>query len=431
MKNNLLIYGRFFIAILVFALCVAAFCNRFYPLKIFDWQFVPALQNGLISGFGVGLIILAALIGLTLLCGRIYCSTLCPLGIYQELLTILFKSFYKKRSARPAKHYVFAYFAAAVLFGTLCSGTSVLLRAAEPYSVFGNALSGAGFGIGFIIALTILVFFKKRFFCTNLCPVGAILGFISRFSLYKIRLNPQKCKMCELCARACPCGSIDLPNHTVNNETCIKCFKCLRSCRHGAVYYGLPQSPSVKFNPKRRQLITAGLVLATFGVAFRSGLELSKLLTRNFKKAILPAGAGSLDSFANRCLNCNLCVQNCPQKIIKPADTETPFIHLDYGANYCDYKCHKCSQVCPNGAIKRLTLLQKQNTKIAAAVINEDVCIRCGVCARECPRQIIIKEKGEFPLIQFDKCIGCGKCAGVCPVQAISIEPIDKQVDLI
>ncbi|MEE6206863.1 MAG: 4Fe-4S binding protein, partial [Alphaproteobacteria bacterium] len=91
---------------------------------------------------------------------------------------------------------------------------------------------------------------------------------------------------------------------------------------------------------------------------------------------------------------------------------------------------HKCSSVCPSGAIKRLTLAEKQNTKIAAVVINEDICIQCGLCAMECPKQIIIKKWGEYPIIQFDKCIGCGKCASVCPVKAIAVEPIAKQVEL-
>lgn len=430
MKNNLLIYGRFFLALWVFIFCIAAFAYQLYPFKIFDLQFTAALQSGLLSGLGLGAILLVVLLILTLLFGRIYCSVLCPLGIYQELLTILFKPFYKKRKSATAKHHIFAYFAAAVLFGSLFGGTVVLLRMADPYSVAGNALSGAGFGIGFIIALTILVFFKKRFFCTNLCPVGAILGLISRFSLFKIRIDAKKCKLCNVCTQACPCGSIDLNSNTINNETCIKCFKCLGRCRHHALYYGLPQSPKIEFNAKRRQFITAGLVLATFGIAFKGGIELSKLVSNRLKKAILPAGSRSLDEFANRCLNCNLCVKNCPQKIIKPANPTTPFVHLEYGDTFCNYKCHKCSEVCPSGAIKRLSLIEKQNTKIANAVVSEEVCIKCGRCAAECPRQIIIKEKGAFPIVQFDKCIGCGKCASVCPVKAISIEPINKQVVL-
>ena len=430
MKNKVLIYGRFLLAAAILLLFGLAFWSKLYPLKIFDLQFVSALQSGLISGWGLSLILLAMLVIMTLLFGRIYCSTLCPLGIYQELLTILFKPFYKKRRMQPQKHYAFAYFSAAILFGLLCGGTVFLLRMLDPYAVAGNAVSGAWFGLGFLVALTFLVFFKKRFFCTNICPVGALLGLISRFSPFKIRIDTEKCNRCGLCAKTCPCGSINLTNQAVDNETCVKCLKCLGHCRQSALFYGLSKAPQVAFSAKRRQFITAGLTLAVFGVALKSGMELSKFVAAKIKNAVLPAGAGKAEDFANRCLNCNLCVQICPQKIIEPATVDMPFVHLNYGENYCKFNCRKCSEVCPSGAILRISLKQKQNTKIANAVVHEDVCIKCGLCAAECPKHAVIKENGEFPIIRFEKCIGCGKCASVCPVKAIMIEPAKEQVVL-
>lgn len=430
MKNKTLIYVRFLCALIFFVLCCAAFWHQFYPFKIFDIQFTAALQSGLLSGFGLSVVLFLLIIFLTLIFGRIYCAVLCPLGFYQEILTFLFKPFCKNRKFQISKHHAFAYFFAAILFGSLFGGTVILLRMADPYAVFGNALSGACFGLGFLIFLAVLVFFKKRFFCSNICPVGAVLGLISRFSLFQIRIHADKCKMCTLCAKSCPCGAIDFKNHTVINETCIRCFKCLSKCEHSALYYGLKKAPETPFNPARRELIKAGLVLAIFGVAFKGGLTLSKKLAQKFKRLILPAGADNPQDFANRCLNCNLCVQNCPMKIIKPATIDTPFVHLEYGNYYCRFDCHRCSSVCPSGAIKHLSLIQKQHTKIANAVINEDICIKCGVCAFECPKKIIIKEKGKTPVIQFDKCIGCGKCATVCPVKAISMEPVDAQITL-
>lgn len=432
MKNKILIYARFFIVLTMLVLCILAFLRKFYPIKIFDIQLIAALQSSFISGFGLSAVLLLIIIISTLLFGRIYCSALCPLGIYQELLSILFKPFYKKRKFQPVKHHVFAYFFAAVLFGTFFGGTIAFLRLLDPYSITGNALSGALFGLGFIIALAVLVFFKKRFFCTNICPVGIVLGLISRFSVYKIRINTDKCTMCTLCAKSCPCGSIDFKNHTVNNETCIKCFKCLPYCKHGALYYGLEQTKQTpKFNIKRRQFLISLFALTIFGCAFKGGMDFSKKIISKIKNVILPAGSRHVSDFANRCLNCNLCVQNCPQKIIKPATKDIPFIHIDYKNSYCKFNCNKCSSVCPSGAIERINLKQKQNIKIANAVINEDVCIQCGVCAYECPKQIIIKKRGQFPIVQFDKCIGCGKCATVCPVKAISLEAVSKQINLI
>lgn len=430
MKNKVLIYGRFLVACAVFVLCVLAFEGKFYLPKMFDLQFVCALQSGLIFGLSLGLFLLLGLILLSFVFGRIYCSTLCPLGIYQELLMFLFKPFYKKRKNKPVKTSGFVYFFAAVLFGFLFGGTAVLIRLFDPYAITGMAISGVWFGLGFVAALTVLVFFKKRFFCTNICPVGAVLGLVSRFSLFKIRFNCERCTKCGLCAKVCPCDAIDVKNQTVDSKTCIGCFKCLGQCKYDGIYEGLPQVQKIAFNPKRRELIKTGLVLAVFGAAFKGGIDLSKAVAKKVKNVILPAGAKSAEAFANRCLNCNLCVKNCPQKIIKPATADVRFVHIDYGNSYCNFKCHNCSKVCPSGAIEHISLAQKQKTKIGTAVINEDVCIKCGACSFDCPRHSIIKKRGMFPIVRFEQCIGCGKCATVCPARAITIEPVKKQVVL-
>lgn len=430
MYGKFLQYLRLIVALAVAGLCFYGFFKHTYPVQIFNTQFIPAVQNALICGTITALIIVGVLLLITLIFGRIYCSTLCPLGLYQEFLTFLFRPFYKKRKFQPAKHSAFAYFLAAVLFGTLLGGTVVLLRMLDPYSIAGSALSGAWFGIGFLAALTVLVFFKKRYFCTNLCPVGTILGILAKFSPFKIRVNTEKCKACGLCAHSCPCSSIDFANHSVNNETCIKCFRCLSHCRHGALYYGLPPAKPQPFNLKRRQLLISGAVLLTLGAAFKGGIELAKIIGAKVKNVLLPAGAKNPADFANRCLNCNLCVRNCRMHIIKPATAEIPFVHLEYGDSHCAFNCHKCSEVCPSGAIKKISLKTKQKTKIANAVVNEEVCIRCGVCTYECPRRAITQQDGQPPLIHFEACIGCGACAGACPAKAITIEPVNQQIVL-
>ncbi len=421
---------RKLVAVFVVLLCVFAFFYKIYPLPIFNFQFVAALQSSLVLGFGSSIVFLVLVAVLTFLFGRVYCGALCPLGLYQELLMILFKPFYKKRKFKTQEHYILAYVLAAILYGFLFGGTVVFLRMFDPYSVAGNALSGAAFGLVFFLVLTVLVFFKKRFFCTNICPVGAVLGLISRFSLFKIRIDTDKCKMCTLCARSCPCGSIDFRNHNVNNETCIKCFECLAHCNHGALCYGLPKAKKVKFSVGRREFIKAGLLFALFGAACKGGIEFSKKTYSKIKNVILPAGAGCVEDFSNRCLNCNLCVKNCPMKVLEPASFDIPYVHINYKNNFCKYNCHRCCQVCPSGAIEHLTLVEKQKTKIATAVVNEDVCIKCGLCVLECPRQIIIKENGLFPIIPYDECIGCGSCASVCPAKAINIEQVQKQITI-
>ena len=155
--------------------------------------------------------------------------------------------------------------------------------------------------------------------------------------------------------------------------------------------------------------------------------DLGKAVAAKVKKTVLPAGAGNAEDFANRCLNCNLCVQNCPMQIIKKADGDYPAVHIDYTDGFCDYDCRKCSEICPSGAIKRLTLAEKQKTQIGLAVINENTCIKCGLCVMKCPRGAISKEDGSFPLINTDECIGCGACQNACPVKAITVMPIEQQ----
>ena len=426
MKKSLIILRKI-VALAVLWLTIVAFVSHIYPIQILDVQLAALIERCLTNISVIAIALFVTILVLTILFGRVYCSTLCPLGIYQEILTIIFKPFSKKRQITHLKHYPIGYALAVMGWGMLIGGTVACLRFVDPYSITGLSLSYTLYGTIFIVVLTVLVFFKKRFFCTSICPVGAVLGLLSRFSLFQVRIDDEKCKMCGVCTKVCPCDSIDFKTNTVNNETCVKCFDCLNHCHHGALYYGLPKEKPVEFNIKRRQLIKSGIVLALFGATVKSGIELSKIIGSKVKKVILPAGAQSVEKFANHCLNCNLCVKQCPQNIIKKATAETPFVHIEYNKNYCKYECHKCSSVCPSGAIKRLSLKEKQHTQIAIAHVDENTCIQCGLCVGECPREIIIKEFGEFPIISEDKCIGCGKCASVCPVHAISMVAVDKQ----
>ena len=114
-------------------------------------------------------------------------------------------------------------------------------------------------------------------------------------------------------------------------------------------------------------------------------------------------------------------------KILKKADGDFPAVHLDISNNFCAFDCRKCGDVCPSGAIERLPLSVKQRTQIGVARVDEDACVRCGLCVMKCPRQIIERADGEPPRISADKCVGCGACQNACPVQAIAVEPVFEQ----
>lgn len=430
MKIIYLKYLRRLIALVVGILCVIAFSGKFYEIKIFDLQITALLQNALINTTIYVLVILAIICGITFVFGRIYCSVLCPLGLLQEVLELIFsplKKFLKKNKPFVQNHHTVSYALAALCLGGLLGGTIIIFRHFDPYSVFGNAMGGGVYGIAFIAALAILVFLKNRFFCSNICPVGAILGWISRCSLFKIRINNNMCTGCALCAQKCPTGSIDFKNGVVNNETCIKCFNCLDSCRRKALTYSLKTDDDTAFDMQRREFLLKGGSFLLLALIFKSGLTYTRRIGQKFKNMILPAGAGNAKDFANRCLNCNLCVKNCPMKIIKKANKQFPVVHLDYGKSHCDYNCNHCSQVCPSGALKRLTLEQKRHTKLGTAIVDTKACVKCGLCSLECPKKIIHKKAGEFPIVSINDCIGCGACQNVCPVGAIKVQPIENQ----
>ena len=420
--HNLYKTIRIAIAVVAGCLIVAAFAGQFYPIKILDVQVLPLVQRGLVHfSLFVGLSLLL-IWGITMIFGRIYCSTICPLGLYQEMLMVLFR-----RKVSPQKNRPYKYFLAAVVWGSLLGGTAVLARLLDPYSLAGSALSGAWLGGSVLLILAVVVWFRGRLFCANICPVGVVLGLISKRAVNRISIEHEACVSCGLCASKCPTGSIDFKNKTVDNETCIKCFNCLGKCRRNGIRYGQPKQAEVPFELSRRRFLVGGAAWALLALSIKGGIDLGKKVASRIKKAILPAGAGSAEDFANKCLNCNLCVQNCPMKIIKKANGDYPTVHIDYKDSFCDYDCHKCAEVCPSGAIKRLSLSQKQKTQIGLAEIDETKCIKCGLCVMKCPKAAIAKEDGGFPVVNNQECIGCGACAAACPVKAITIAALETQ----
>ena len=413
---------RIGIASIVAVLSILAFLGIFYQIKVFDIQLVALLQRVLIDFSLFAFIFLLGLFLLTFLFGRFYCSTLCPLGILQEFLMFVFR---RKNSLK--KNLPYKYFIAALVLGFLIGGTAFWVRLIDPYTLFGSAMSGALYGFVVLFLIAVLVWFKGRWFCSNLCPVGTLLGLISKFAVNKIYIDADKCVSCGVCASKCPTGSIDYKQKTVDNETCVKCLNCLGKCPKSAISFGMHKNKNVPFSQSRRKFLIGGAAVGVLLLAAKGSVLLAKSAVEKFKKVIIPAGAKNLDDFANRCLNCNLCVQNCPMKIIKKADGDYPVVHIDYTDGFCDYDCHRCSEVCPSGAIERISLAEKRKTQIGVALVDESKCIKCSLCVMKCPRQIIKREDGGYPQISADECIGCGACQNACPVDAIAVVPVEKQ----
>lgn len=416
---------RFTLSLIIFILAATGIFGIFYGIKIFDLQFMPLLQRVIADFFVIALILFLIIAGLTFFCGRIYCSLFCPLGILQEITGFIKQKLIKKQ-CREQINFPLKYFIAAIVWGILLGGSTIAIKYIDPYTIFGSAMTGTIFGITAVVLVIIAVLLKDRIFCTNFCPVGTILGLISKISLNKIYIS-EVCVSCGQCERNCPSGCINSKEKKVDNETCIKCLKCLEVCPKGGIKFGIAPKKDVKFSIKRRQLIIAGTALALFGSMIKAGIEIKDKIVEKLKDVILPPGAVNKETFFNKCLNCNLCVENCPQKILVKANDEYGAVHIDYSKGVCDYNCHKCSEVCPSGAIKKLTLEEKQKTRIAMAMINEDKCSQCGECVKACPVHAIIKENGKPPVLNAMKCIGCGNCKKTCHFGAIEIFPIKEQ----
>ena len=417
-------YMRFVIALIVLSAVVLLFSGKDYPVRILDVQFTAALQRAVLDGTVFAACLFAGIVVLTLLFGRIYCSTLCPLGLAQELFGMLFRRKIPVRKSNP-----FKYVLAALVFGVLIGGSAAAARYIDPYTLFGSAASGAYLGIGAAAVLALFVAFGKRFFCVHICPVGAVLGVIAKHSVFQVGIDNRKCVSCGLCAAKCPTGSIDFKNKKVDNETCIKCFDCMGACRRGGIRFGRISAYPLAMNESRRKMLIGGVGLAAFAVlAFKSGAVVSQKIAAKVKNVIVPAGARDAQRFANRCLNCNLCVQNCPMKILKKADSDYPAVHIDLTKSFCAFDCHKCGDVCPSGAIRRLSLSDKQRTQIGLASVDESKCVKCGLCVMKCPKHAVKKERFEdFPRFDSDLCIGCGACKTACPVKAITVQPVEEQ----
>ncbi len=233
-------------------------------------QFVPACLAFNLSLGGVAL----ALIGMTLLMGRIYCSVICPLGVFQDIVLWVRRRIVRKDFAyRPGRPVVRTVFAALFAVLLLCGGAS-LAGLIEPYSIYGrfathlfeplaamcaNAVADlaarwghpcilkteifvrgwAAFGVAGVslLAITVLAAWRGRLFCNTVCPVGAMLGLLTRAakSQARIRLDATKCVKCGLCEKVCKAECIDVANGIVDQSRCVRCFDCLSTCRKEAL----------------------------------------------------------------------------------------------------------------------------------------------------------------------------------------------------
>lgn len=484
---------RLTLAVVFFAIITLLFLDFTGTIHAwFGWmakiQFLPA-----VLALNVGIIVL--LILLTLVFGRVYCSVICPMGVFQDVISWLSGQRKKKKyrfSYSPAKNIlrytVLTLFVIAVIAGI---GSFVALLA--PYSSYGRiannlfapiyqwgnnvfayfaeraesyafyetsvwmkSLPTFVIAVVTFIAIVVLAWRNGRTYCNTICPVGTVLGFLSRFALFRISIDTEKCNACGLCSRKCKAACIDGKRHTVDYSRCVACMDCLDTCKHGAISYrwfkqetqtkNAEQTRSVdkeQINEVRRSFLTATAILATAttlkaqekkvdgGLAAIEDKKIPRRAT-----PILPPGALSARDFARHCTACQLCVSVCPNEVLRPSTDLMKLMQpeMSYERGYCRPECTKCGDVCPAGAIHPTTAADKSATQIGHAVWIKKNCIpltdgvECGNCARHCPAGAIQmvpsdpqqEDSPKIPVVNTERCIGCGACENLCPARPFS-----------
>ena len=438
-------------------------------------QFLPAVM-------ALNVIVVVSLIVLTLVFGRIYCSVICPLGVFQDLLARFHRKKNKYSYSKEVRWLRYPVLVIFVIAGVV--GIGSLFQLLAPYSSYGriatmifqplwkgcnNLLAMAAehyesyafysvdtwmrsLPVLIIAAVTLVVLFilawrGGRTYCNTICPVGTILSFFARFSWLKVRFDADKCKNCSLCSKNCKAACIDYKTHAVDYSRCVVCGNCIDKCKFGALKYSGSVDRGVKSESTqdkgRRSFLLASALVSTTAFAQKKeklmdgGLaEIEDKVQPERQTPLTPPGSLSFQNLSTRCTGCQLCVSECPNQVLRPSND---LLHLmqptmSYEKGYCRPECTRCSDVCPAGAIKPLDDIEKSSIQIGHAVWIKKNCVvltdevECGNCARHCPSGAIemvpLDENDEespmVPAINEAACIGCGACEYVCPSRPFS-----------
>jgi polyferredoxin len=458
-----------------------------YPVKIFlDADPLLFITTALSSRTLDHIPYLAiAIAAATVLLGRFFCGWVCPLGTLNNLAGSLRRRRFgtSRGNLHRLKYYLLFFLLASCVFSLQVAGVvdplSFLIRSfsLSVYPLVGYA-AGATFDAFYGLNVPVLVdvteavygFLKKvvlpfqqpfflqsifvgvlfflvlglnlverRFWCRYLCPLGALLGLLSRYAVLK-RSVSEGCDSCGACTWTCQGGAVPDGKNGLKNTECLLCMNCDDLCPKNAVSFGFGRkAPEVSMDLGKRRVV--GSIIA--GIVAGPLSRISPVAKASFGDPALIRPPGALDekAFLSRCVKCGECMKVCITNGLQPTLLEaglegiwSPVLVPRIG--YCEFRCTLCGQVCPTGAIRKLGMEEKANIKIGLAMIDKGRCLpyshatACIVCEEVCPtprkavwfekaavrtrdgREIILKQ----PRVDLERCIGCGICEAKCPV---------------
>ena len=390
------------------------------------FQLLPAILSN-------AWIILAAILAVTLLLGRFFCRAMCPLGILQSVVNRIFhpKSAVRRvctrlpeSAAQRIVRWTVLVAAAGCIFGGLGAWAGML----DPYAIYGRALSllpsldGEGGTVPTSLAAVSAAVFAAillvaaagngRVWCNWICPAGTVFNLLARFAWQKDKVAGG-CGNCRRC----------FPNKKAEEEPADG-----ESDGKGEACDGVTRRDAIR---------TMAAVAATEKLTDGGLAEVSLPGRPERARSVLPPGAGKRSDFSRKCIACQLCVKNCPTHCLAPSVALKHFgqPEMDFRFGACHPECTRCSEVCPTGAIARLTKAEKRTAHIGHAVWRADACLRateeaeCNACVRKCPVKAIHIVK-NVPVVDDTACIGCGACEHSCPARptpGIAVNGVETQ----
>ncbi|MDR1459333.1 MAG: 4Fe-4S binding protein [Bacteroidales bacterium] len=494
-KIRLIVAGIFFLLITMLFLDFTGTVHLW-----FGWlakiQLIPAI-------LAVNIIAIIILAVLTLFFGRIYCSVICPLGVLQDGISNIAGKRKKNRFRYSSAKSWIRYSILGLFIIAIILGGSAIVSLFDPYAAYGRVTANfftplyrwgnnllnwfaervdsyafyptevwlkgwITFATAAItlIVVGILAWRNGRTYCNTICPVGTVLGFLARFSIFKPEFDVEKCKKCGLCERNCKASCIDVNHFTIDKSRCVTCFNCMEKCNFGAIKYA-PAMIGKKKNStteiasekngvgsdglsRRGFMSIAGIFALTQTVKaqqLRGDGGLAEIQDKKIPERItslVPAGSMSLRNMNKHCTACQLCVSACPNHVLRPSAKLATLMQpeMSYEKGYCRPECTKCSKVCPTGAIRAITPADKSSISIGKAVWIKDNClvnrdeIQCNSCTNHCPTGAITlvainaddENSLKLPVVNKELCIGCGACENLCPARPFSAMYVEGNV---